>query len=413
LGGRGAESSPAETQRLISRTKLNIALCAALCALPIAARAQEAVSQPPLPQFAAQIKAVHPKTVVFVFDVSASTKHGGVFSRERAATATLLRQGCVPGDRVILKSFGTGAQTVFDKTLTTSADAAALIDQIPATPAPGQGTNIREPHHEALKAIEEDLPHPGVVVLLTDSFNDRPLETDPNYPAYLSYYTLKGLTVYPSTSENRGYEGLLSSLKSSDKLTEYGVGVGIAESGRPIERLPVGPDQLDDNATQTTTTTIVTPATPEKAQSNLPMIIGGVIAALAILAFAVMSAMRSPKPLRLKLGDKGRPMDYRLRPGAKVQLGGSLGSGGPGDETFALSGLAKPAAAIEWKSGGLSLAPVVKDGDAVKVYHNGTRLENSVALRTGDEIRVSVPATDAAPEREHRVRVADPKEEIF
>ncbi|BDI29791.1 hypothetical protein CCAX7_18420 [Capsulimonas corticalis] len=398
---------------MTSRTKLNIALFAALCALPIAACAQDAPSQASLPQFAAQIKAIHPKTVVFVFDVSGSTRHGGVFGRERAATATLLRQGCDPGDHVILKSFGTGTQTVFDKTITDAADAAALTDQIPSAVTPGAGTNIREPHHEALKAIEQDLPNPGVVVLLTDSFNDRPLESDPNYPAYLNYYTLKGLTVYPSSSENRDYERLLRTLKSSDKLTEYGVGVGIATSGRPIERLPVGPGQ-DDNAgdDQSTAPTTLTPSTPEKPQSNLPAIIGGAVALLAILAFAAMSALRRPQPLRLKLGDKGRPVDFQLRPGSRVQLGGSIGAGGPGDETFPLAGVAAPAAAIEAK-GGLTLIPAVKGSDTVKVYHNGARLEGPTAVRTGDEIRLVTAATETSPEREHRVRVADPKEASF
>ena len=72
-----------------------------------------------------------------------------------------------------------------------------LIDELPKAPAPGHGTNIRWPHHEALKLIAREHLCPAVVVLLTDSFNDRPDLTDPNYPKYLSYYTLKGLTVLP------------------------------------------------------------------------------------------------------------------------------------------------------------------------------------------------------------------------
>ncbi|MDQ2686377.1 MAG: hypothetical protein M3Y28_00755, partial [Armatimonadota bacterium] len=67
-------------------------------------------------QIATQIAPLHPKTLALVFDVSASTQANGVFRREREASATLIRQGCSVGDRVILESFGTGYKTVFDKT---------------------------------------------------------------------------------------------------------------------------------------------------------------------------------------------------------------------------------------------------------------------------------------------------------
>src|SRR5580698_625418 len=60
-----------------------------------------ALAQSPPPalapaDIATRIAGMHPKTVVFVFDVTMSTEHNGVFQTERAATASLLRDGCDP-----------------------------------------------------------------------------------------------------------------------------------------------------------------------------------------------------------------------------------------------------------------------------------------------------------------------------
>ena len=88
------------------------AFCACLAFIFAAlapAFAQDAALVGPSPQqIAAQIKALRHKTLILVFDVTQSTRHGGVFTEEREASATLLRQGCSPGDRVILMKFGTG-----------------------------------------------------------------------------------------------------------------------------------------------------------------------------------------------------------------------------------------------------------------------------------------------------------------
>ena len=288
-------------------------------------------------RIARQIKAIHHKTLILVFDVTQSTRHGGVFTQEREASATLLRQGCSSGDRVILLKFGTGYDKVFDKTLTGPADVSPLIDQIPAAPEPGHGTNIRWPHHEALKLIARDNLCPAVVVLLTDSFNDRPDLTDPNYPKYLAYYTLKSLTVYPASAENRDYVRRLRDLTDQGCLRQYGVGVALAPDGRPIERLPVGPGQGDsDSGVTTDAPTVLAPTETGRAHSLLPLILGLIAAALlALLALWYFLSSR-PVPLRLRLGDKSPPRDYRLRPGARVALGGALGTAPGTQDVFPL-----------------------------------------------------------------------------
>lgn len=365
-------------------------------------------------QIAAEIKPLKAKTLVLVFDVTESTRHGGVFTQERAASATLMREGCSPGDRVILMPFGTGYKTVFDKTLTSPADVDPLIDQLPTAPAPGHGTNIRLPHHEALKLIARGNACPAVIVLLTDSFNDRPDLDDPNYPKYLDYYTLKGLTIYPHTRENRDYERLLRKLTAKGCLHQYGVGVGIAPDGRPIERLPVGPGQGDSDASTTTEApTVLTPTGTAQAHSILPLLLALLFGLLLLGLLTWFLTKRRPVPLRLKLGDKGLPRDYRLLPGTKLALGGAPGAASGSADTFPLAGLTAPLAFIQADHGGLMLLPTPPGDGSPALFHNGVALKQPAPLRVGDELRVTVPATATDPDREHRVRVEDPHGPMF
>ncbi len=363
-------------------------------------------------EIAGQIKPLHHKTLILVFDVTQSTRHGGVFTQEREASATLLRQGCSPGDRVILMKFGTGYGTVFDKTLTSAADAGPLIDQLPPAPEPGRGTNIRWPHHEALKLIARDNLCPAVVVLLTDLFNDRPDPADPNNVKYLAYYTLKGLTVYPDTPENRDYERLLRKLTQKGCLHQYGVDVALAPNGRPIERLPVGPGQGDSDAGVTTETpTILAPTSTEKPHPLWPLLLGLFLLALLLLLLLWYFLSNRPVPLRLKLGDKGLPRDYRLRPGNRIALGGTPGTTTRSQDIFPLAGLAAPVAFVQAVRGGLTLTPAPEASPAL--FHNGLPLQQTAPLRVGDELRVTTPTTDAEPGREHRLRVEDPRGPVF
>jgi len=356
-----------------------------------------------------KIANLSPKTVVFVFDVTMSTSTGGVFEREREATATILRHGCKQGDHVVLIKFGTGISTVFDTTLSESVSADSLIDKIPPAVEPGAGTNIRWPHNAALRLIEADRPNPGVVVLLTDSFNDQPLKTDPNYPMYRAYYNLYKLTVYPKTPQNRDYEGLLRELYRQHRLHEYGVGVAIARSGRPVERLPNGPGESDSpDASDNTTPTVLTQQGHETQQTNWPAILGGAAAALLLLIVGVGAALGRPASVRLSLGGKSVPVDFRLKPGARLSLGGSPATAPPGVETYAIPGLKEAAAYIVGQRGG-SAAIKSANADGIRVLHNGVSVSGEMPIRVDDEVRIIVAATDGAEERQIRVRVLDPK----
>ena len=296
---------------------LLIALCVLF--LPLLAQAQGDTSDADLGEASGvvrDLKAVKDKTVIFVFDVSGSMR-GENLRRAREATIGILREGTGVGDRVVLFTFGAGYKKVFDKTLADSSEKAELIDQVPSRPEDGAGTNIRRPHHEALKILDQTQPRPGAVILLTDSFNDEPNPNDSAYPDYLRYYTPGGrLTKYPDTPENRDYERLLRKLYRSRKVKAYGIGVQIDESGRPAERLP----QAAPSASVTSTPAPFVPERDEKPASPLPWIILGALALLAVLAALLLPALLRAATFRITGGPTG-PKDFTLKNGQSVRLG--------------------------------------------------------------------------------------------
>ena len=84
---------------------------------------------------------------------------------------------------------------------------------------------------------------------------------------------------------------------------------------------------------------------------------------LLLLLDLLWAWLNRPVPLRLSLGDKGLPRDYRLRPGAKVGLGGSPLTASPGDDVFPLAGLPAPAAFLQAEPGwGSLLGPRASPG---------------------------------------------------
>jgi hypothetical protein len=348
-----------------------------------------------------ELRDTRDKLLVFVFDVSGSMK-GENLRRARESTITLIRQAARPGDRLVLYTFGAAYRTVFDKTLTSADDRQALIEQVPSRPDDGAGTNIRRPHHEALKLAEAWAPKPAAIVLLTDSFNDQPRTTDPAYADYLRYYLPGGrLDKYPDTPENRDYERLLASLRRSRTFKVYGIGVRVDESGRPIERLP------DTEPSPAPRESAVPDRRPPPAPEPTPW-------PLIALAAAVLGAgavgwwvfASRPTPLRITGGPSGAK-DFALKGSLGVRLGGD-GAGFAAD-AYPLPGTKEPVAQVRGARGQLQVVSPPQPAAGVRVFHNGLPLEGTVPLRYGDEIRVSVadPAGAGSP-REYRLKFADP-----
>jgi len=362
-----------------------------------------------------ELRAVKNKTLIFVFDVSASmlSKVGpdgdqNNLQRAREAAINLIREAAGPGDRLLLTTFGAGNQTVFDQTLRTEADKEALIEQVPSAPGQGAGTNIRKPHHDALKILDQSLPRPGAVVLLTDSFNDEPRKNDPAYATYLRYYTPGGrLTRYPDTPENRDYERLLAKMKRSQKVKIFGIGVQIDESGRPVERLPQAVEAEETPAAPVPTLAPAV-ATPKKDNTLLYVGLGLGAAALALLLLFLAQAARAV-PLRIVGGPAG-PKDFRLKSGQTVRLGGD--GANFAHDAYPLPGLgAAPASVRGGRGGQFALVPGTLAAPGVeppKVFHNGMPLEKETPLGYGDEVRVSVPDPASGVAKDFRLKFEDP-----
>ena len=250
-----------------------------------------------------ELKAKTPKCVVLILDVSESMKVDDYNRKMHEAVETILKDGLVEGDRAILYTFGAGYKKLFDETPQTPAAKNKLIAQIPLRPEPGEGTNIRQPHHEALKLAKESGKTPYIVIL-TDSFNDPPKNTPAAYTEYQKYYTVGKLDSYPATPENQDYEGLLRWMAQSEGKT-YGIGVEILPSGRPKERFKVAPKAGESATPEPQATPIPSRPVPPK-EDSLPLGLIGALVAVALggAAFALLR----PKPLPVRLtGGAGEP----------------------------------------------------------------------------------------------------------
>lgn len=354
----------------------------------------------------AALKGMKRKTLVFVFDVSGSMEDHGNLRRIRQATINILREGTAPGDHVALLTFGADNHNVFDTTITTRADIAGLIDKVPSHVEPGAGTNIRKPHHEALKIIDADRPQPGVIVLLTDSFNDQPNTSDATYPGYLKYYTPGGqLTKYPNRPENRDYERLLRKLVPSGDLTQFGVGIKIADNGRPIERLPQAAPPPGEPAADTNSAVDTVP--PPSPVSPVIYIVGG-LALLALIGGAVFLApLTRASALRIT-GGPGGAKDYQIRNGQSVRVGGE----GAAVAWDAYPVPTKQAVALVKSARGqlfIGLGPGKGNQPTPpRVYHNGVELSRDEPLNFGDEVRVAL-TSDIGTVKEYRLKFEDPR----
>jgi hypothetical protein len=409
-------------RRLIVAALLLVAVLVA--AVPRTSRAQDeggtAADLGEVAPAVRDLRTLKNKVLVFVFDVSASMRTlvpGGEngqtnLQRAREATITLIREATAPGDRVVLLTFGAGYQTVFDKTLASEGDKDALADQVPSEVGTGAGTNIRKPHHDALKLLDAAHSRPGAVVLLTDSYNDQPRSDDPAYPTYRKYYVPGDrLNKYPDTPENRDYERLLRKFYRS----QYGVGVQIDATGRPVERSPItaaAPPPVEDAPAPVT-------AAPVQKTSGPPwpwIALG--VAALGVAAFLLLGSAR-PVPLRVS-GGPGGAKDFSLKSGQSLRLGGE--GANHAFDAYPLPGVTgAPAAVVRAGRGGQfrllpgggppGATPATGSNPTagVRVFHNGLPLEREAVLGYGDEVRVSVPDPAAAGvTKEFRLKFADP-----
>jgi hypothetical protein len=360
------------------------------------------------------------KSVYFIYDVSGSMKANDMLRRVRNAASTIIRRGTLPGDEVTVMTFGAG-YTETKTPITRGADRPEAVSKLPKETVEGSGSNIRTPHHNALKQIDRNPNRPAAIIILTDSFNDEPKPDDAKYPDYRKYYTPGGmLTKYPKTPENADYERLLAKLVQSGKVKQYGIGITFAESGRPNERLPQAAPPVVDVPRPTPGPTQPINTTPEKPNPTLWIILG-VVGAAAVGGFLLAPLFKS-QSLRIT-GGPGGVKDFALKSGTTIRLGGDGANFSP--DAYPLAGVSQTVAQIRVKGGRMTIAPPGATGKTggksapeaaptsnetggPRVFHNGLPLEGETPMGYGDEVRVSLPNPGGVA-KEYRLKFEDPK----
>ncbi len=348
-------------------------------------------------EIVAALKEKSPKCVVLLIDVSESMKVDDYNRKMHAAAETILKESLSDGDQAVLYTFGSGFKKVFDEVPQTPAARRKLIEQLPLKPEPGEGTNIRQPQHEALKLAKASGKTPFVVIL-TDSFNDPPKNTPEAYSEYQKYYTPGKLEVYPSTPENQDYESLLSWMTDSGGKT-FGIGVEILPSGRPKERFKIAPKEGIEATPEPTTEA---PPPPPSKPDEFPVALIGALLGVGVIG-ALIAVLR-PRPMPLRVQGVGAPRDFDVRGSTILRLGGEGGSAAL--DAYPLAGTKAVAATIKGSRGQFTIQP--QPGGNLRVYHNGMPLEKSSPLRYGDEVRVSVLDSSGTLLKENRLKFSDP-----
>jgi hypothetical protein len=341
---------------------------------------------PDLTAIEARMHAITPKTVVVLFDISGSMEKNDTLVNAREATIKLLRGAVKPGDRVVLTGFDVAPQPLADRPIKSEADLDAVIDAVPGTVSQKQGTNIRWPHHQALRMLDAHPPAHSYIVMVTDSFNDPPARDDPHMADYLKYYDPKSLTRYPDTPENRDYERLLAK-RHQLRVETLGLGVLIDEdTGRPKERW-AAPPQVDAAAPPAAE---LPRNEPDRSAFNpLWLVLGLALAALLLIGFMLLRPMLSAEDVALVEGAR-QAGPFRMRSGSVVELGGAAHR--TGEFGVPIPGTAAPVAYLRRAGGAyrLELAPA-PERDPPEVSVNGERLQKSLPIRFADEIQVRVP----------------------
>lgn len=363
------------------------------------------------------------KNVVLIFDVSGSMNSDAMLKRARQAAAKIVRYSVRPGDDVLLLTFGAGYDS-FEKKIADGDDRQKVLDKIPVATGAGAGTNIRRPHHEALKFLERATAgnsHSATIIVLTDSFNDEPKRDNLAYEDYKRFYTPGGqLLKYPPTPENREYERLLRELVDSGRVKQYGIGIGFAPNGRPIERLPQSAPSPTD--APPTPPPVRDPAATKPAPPPFPYgwVLGG--AGVVLLGLLALIPLFKTNALRITGGPDGAK-DFVVGGGRTIRIGGEGASFSP--DAYGIPGTKEAVAIIRGSRGLMTVAPPgggnagknagknaagagSNQNGGVRVYVSGLPLEGDTPLNIGDELRIALP-TENGGTQDFRLKFADPR----
>jgi len=344
-----------------------------------------------------------PDYIALIQDVSGSMLTNGMLTKARQAALRVIKEAAVQGTYVRIVGVNATEHVLFDGPIKSSKDRKAALDAIPYKALDGAGTNLRKPHHTALRQALDSGAKSPVIVFVTDSYNDAPRGNTEELANYAAYYDKGGdLAKIAASPIGKTYRTDIAEYAARGGRT-FGFGVEVdAVSHRPVERSP------KDISTPKPDVKPVAPASvppPASDDPIWPYLLGGaVIVAVAGGLYALKN--RKPLAVSIEMGSRsGR--DLVFRGGDAVGIGG-IAAGCT--QALPFPGNAGAIAMLTLERGVLVAKPVAAAGaSALWVLSvNGVDVSgtSSVPVRVGDTLRIRSIAGDTETVAEYRWKVA-------
>ncbi|MFM7188236.1 MAG: vWA domain-containing protein [Armatimonadota bacterium] len=351
----------------------------------------------------ASIEQKRPDYIALIQDVSGSMLTNGMMTKARQAALRVVKEAAVQGTYVRIVGVNASEHLLYDGLISSNTDRKKALDAIPYKALDGAGTNLRLPHHAALRqALERGAKSP-VIVFVTDSYNDAPRDNPTELNNYASYYDKGGdLTKIAKTSTGDAYRRDIAAFAANGGRT-FGFGVNIdASSHRPVERSP------KDITTPVTESKPIAPANippPPPDDPIWPYLLGGVVL-IGVAGIVFLLNNRKPLAVSIEMGTRsGR--DLVFRGGDAVGIGG-LAAGCT--QTLPFPGNTGAIALLMLERGVLVAKPVSASGQPPRwvLSVNGVDVSGTAAIpvRVGDTLRIRSVAGDTESIAEYRWKVA-------
>jgi hypothetical protein len=343
-----------------------------------------------------------PDYIALIQDVSGSMLTNGMMTKARQAALRVIKEAAVQGTYVRIVGVNATEHVLFDGPIKSSKDRKAALDAIPYKALEGAGTNLRKPHHTALRQALDLGAKAPVIVFVTDSYNDAPRDNPVELENYAAYYDKGGdLTKIAATPTGKAYRQDISRFAASMGRT-FGFGVSInAESHRPIER---SPNDITTPKSEPKPIAPVSVTPPAPDEPIWPYILGG---AVIVLAAGAVFALKNRKPIAISIDMGTRSgRDLVFRSGDAVGIGG-LSAGCT--QTLAFPGNTGAIAILTLERGVLVAKAATPAGNTAKwvLSVNGIDVvgTSAVPVRVGDTLRIRSVAGDTESVAEHRWKV--------
>jgi len=351
----------------------------------------------------ASIEQKRPDYIALIQDVSGSMLTNGMMTKARQAALRVVKEAAVQGTYVRIVGVNASEHLLYDGLISSNTDRKKALDAIPYKALDGAGTNLRLPHHAALRqALERGAKSP-VIVFVTDSYNDAPRDNPTELNNYASYYDKGGdLTKIAKTSTGDAYQRDIVAFAANGGRT-FGFGVNIdTSSHRPVERSP------KDITTPVTESKPIAPANippPPPDDPIWPYLLGGVVL-IGVAGVLFVLNNRKPLAVSIEMGTRsGR--DLVFRGGDAVGIGG-LAAGCT--QTLPFPGNTGAIALLMLERGVLVAKPVSASGQPPRwvLSVNGVDVSGTAAVpvRVGDTLRIRSVAGDTESVAEYRWKVA-------